>query len=296
MLGESGCGKSVTAQAIMGILDTPPGFVTGGRGAATAASTCCNCRRSERRKVRGNRIAMIFQDALSALNPVFTVGFQIAELFRKHRGHVARGTPSAGRSSCWTGCKIPARAAAGQRLPAPVLRRHAPARDDRHGAGARPRGADRRRADDRARRDRAGADHGPAGRTAARARHGADPDHPRPGRGRRRRRPDRGHVRRPDRRGGAGLRHLRPAGPPVHARRCWSRSRGSTARARSLQRDQAACRRRSPTSRRGCAFHPRCRYAQRRLPAGPAAAAATGSATGPHRALPLLPRRCRAGA
>jgi oligopeptide transport system ATP-binding protein len=85
ILGESGCGKSVTAQAIMGILDTPPGFVTGGqiryRGVDLLKRT-----EEERRKVRANAIAMIFQDALSALNPVFTVGFQLAEVYRKHRG------------------------------------------------------------------------------------------------------------------------------------------------------------------------------------------------------------------
>jgi len=85
ILGESGCGKSVTAQAIMGILDTPPGFITGGqiryRGVDLLKRT-----HEERRQIRANKIAMIFQDALSALNPVFTVGFQLTELFRKHRG------------------------------------------------------------------------------------------------------------------------------------------------------------------------------------------------------------------
>ena len=85
ILGESGCGKSVTAQAIMGILDTPPGFITGGqiryRGVDLLKRT-----KEERRLIRANKIAMIFQDALSALNPVFTVGFQLTELFRKHRG------------------------------------------------------------------------------------------------------------------------------------------------------------------------------------------------------------------
>jgi oligopeptide transport system ATP-binding protein len=85
ILGESGCGKSVTAQALMGILDTPPGFVTGGeiryRGVDLLKLT-----EESRRRVRANKIAMIFQDALSALNPVFTVGFQLGELFRKHRG------------------------------------------------------------------------------------------------------------------------------------------------------------------------------------------------------------------
>jgi oligopeptide transport system ATP-binding protein len=85
LLGESGCGKSVTAQAIMGILDTPPGYVTGGRVQYRGVDLLQLPER-DRRKVRANRIAMIFQDALSALNPVYSVGFQVGELFRKHRG------------------------------------------------------------------------------------------------------------------------------------------------------------------------------------------------------------------
>jgi oligopeptide transport system ATP-binding protein len=85
ILGESGCGKSVTAQAIMGILDSPPGFVTGGQ-VRYRGIDLLKLPEAQRRKVRANKIAMIFQDALSALNPVFTVGFQLTELFRKHRG------------------------------------------------------------------------------------------------------------------------------------------------------------------------------------------------------------------
>ncbi|MCM2576223.1 ABC transporter ATP-binding protein [Streptomyces meridianus] len=85
VLGESGSGKSVTAQAVMGILDSPPGFVTGGqvlfRGADLLTAGA-----EERRRVRGARMAMIFQDALSALNPVLTVGAQLAEMFRVHEG------------------------------------------------------------------------------------------------------------------------------------------------------------------------------------------------------------------
>jgi oligopeptide transport system ATP-binding protein len=85
ILGESGSGKSVTAQAIMGILDTPPGYVTGGevRYCGTDILTLPDERR---REVRGSEISMVFQDALSSLNPVFPVGWQIAEMFRKHRG------------------------------------------------------------------------------------------------------------------------------------------------------------------------------------------------------------------
>jgi oligopeptide transport system ATP-binding protein len=84
ILGESGSGKSVTAQAIMGILDTPPGYVTGGevRYCGTDILTLSDERR---REIRGPEISMVFQDALSSLNPVFPVGWQIAEMFRKHR-------------------------------------------------------------------------------------------------------------------------------------------------------------------------------------------------------------------
>jgi oligopeptide transport system ATP-binding protein len=85
ILGESGCGKSVTAQAIMGILETPPGYVTQGE-VRYRGLDLQRLPENQRRKVRANRIAMIFQDALSALNPVYTVGFQLSELFRVHRG------------------------------------------------------------------------------------------------------------------------------------------------------------------------------------------------------------------
>ena len=85
LLGESGCGKSVTAQAIMGILDSPPGFVTGG-SIRYRGVDLLKLPEEQRRRVRANHIAMIFQDALSALNPVFSVGFQLGELFRVHRG------------------------------------------------------------------------------------------------------------------------------------------------------------------------------------------------------------------
>jgi oligopeptide transport system ATP-binding protein len=85
VLGESGSGKSVTAQTIMGILDSPPGFVTGGQ-IRFHGRDMLTMSAEERRRIRGEGIAMVFQDALSALNPVFTVGFQIAEQFRIRRG------------------------------------------------------------------------------------------------------------------------------------------------------------------------------------------------------------------
>jgi oligopeptide/dipeptide ABC transporter ATP-binding protein len=85
VLGESGSGKSVTAQAIMGIIDSPPGFVTGGR-VLFRGRDLLTLDGGQRQAYRGEKIAMVFQDALSALNPVYTVGFQIGEMFREHRG------------------------------------------------------------------------------------------------------------------------------------------------------------------------------------------------------------------
>jgi oligopeptide transport system ATP-binding protein len=84
ILGESGSGKSVTAQAVMGLIERPGRLVGGtvsfeGRDLLAAPA-------EERRQVRGSGLAMVFQDPLSALNPVWSVGFQIGELFRVHRG------------------------------------------------------------------------------------------------------------------------------------------------------------------------------------------------------------------
>ena len=84
ILGESGSGKSVSAQAIMGILDVPPAVVTGairfdGRDMLAMSA-------EDQRQVRGPGISMIFQDALSSLNPVYSVGWQISEMFRVHQG------------------------------------------------------------------------------------------------------------------------------------------------------------------------------------------------------------------
>lgn len=85
VLGESGSGKSVTAQTIMGILDIPPGAITGG-AIRYQGENLLTASDSRRRELRGDSMAMIFQDALSALNPVYTVGFQIAEQLRMRRG------------------------------------------------------------------------------------------------------------------------------------------------------------------------------------------------------------------
>jgi oligopeptide transport system ATP-binding protein len=84
IVGESGSGKSVTAQALMGLVP-PSARVAGGR-VVIEGRDVVGLPDREWRKVRGERIAMIFQDPLSALNPSLTVGYQIAEMFRRHRG------------------------------------------------------------------------------------------------------------------------------------------------------------------------------------------------------------------
>jgi oligopeptide/dipeptide ABC transporter ATP-binding protein len=85
VLGESGSGKSVTALAVMGILDTPPAAIRSGE-ILYQGRDLLKMDEAARRAVRGAEIAMVFQDALSALNPVFPVGWQIAEAIRLREG------------------------------------------------------------------------------------------------------------------------------------------------------------------------------------------------------------------
>ena len=94
ILGESGSGKSVSAQAIMGILESPPAEITSGR-LLFHGDDLLTMDAEPRRKLRGDAISIVFQDALSALNPVFTVGSQIAEMFRTHRGMSRRDSKKA---------------------------------------------------------------------------------------------------------------------------------------------------------------------------------------------------------
>jgi peptide/nickel transport system ATP-binding protein len=85
LVGESGCGKSVTSLAVMGLLPKPEGRVAGGtvrfRGRDLGALP-----EPELRRIRGNRVAMVFQDPMTSLNPYLTVGEQIAEVGELHRG------------------------------------------------------------------------------------------------------------------------------------------------------------------------------------------------------------------
>jgi oligopeptide/dipeptide ABC transporter ATP-binding protein len=92
LVGESGSGKSTIAQSIMRLIE-PPGRIAGGRVLLDGTDLLAEPEQAMRR-IRGGRIAMIFQDPASTLNPVLTVGEQIAELPRFHRG-VGRSTARA---------------------------------------------------------------------------------------------------------------------------------------------------------------------------------------------------------
>ena len=79
ILGESGSGKSVSASAIMDLIDCPPGEIVSGEITYDGIDLL-RMAAGARRSINGRKIAMIFQDPLSHLNPVYTVGFQIAEV------------------------------------------------------------------------------------------------------------------------------------------------------------------------------------------------------------------------
>jgi oligopeptide/dipeptide ABC transporter ATP-binding protein len=84
LVGESGCGKSVTAMSIMRLIPTPPGRIEAGRIRFRGRDLLALSER-DMRELRGDRIGMIFQEPMTSLNPVFTIGFQIGEVLRIHR-------------------------------------------------------------------------------------------------------------------------------------------------------------------------------------------------------------------
>ncbi len=85
LVGESGSGKSVTSLAVMRLIPNPPGKITGGQIIMDDGQDLLKLSESQMREIRGNKISMIFQEPMTSLNPVFTVGDQIAETLILHQ-------------------------------------------------------------------------------------------------------------------------------------------------------------------------------------------------------------------
>jgi len=85
VVGESGCGKSVTSLSIMRLIPNPPGKIVGGE-ILFQGEDLLKKSEAEMRKIRGNEISMIFQEPMTSLNPVYTIGDQIAEAIQLHQG------------------------------------------------------------------------------------------------------------------------------------------------------------------------------------------------------------------
>ena len=91
LVGESGCGKSVTSLSIMRLIQSPPGKIVGGE-IIYRGRDLLKLNNEQMRKIRGNEISMIFQEPMTSLNPVFTVGNQIGEAIKLHQGLGKRET------------------------------------------------------------------------------------------------------------------------------------------------------------------------------------------------------------
>ena len=255
IVGESGSGKSVTALSIMRLVEHGGGRITSGSSSscARAAPRSISRRPTPRRMraIRGAEIAMIFQEPMTSLNPVFTVGEQIAEAIRLHQGHGSRRRQERGAAHARAG-PHPGGATGARALSAPALRRHAAAGDDRDGAFLQAEAADRRRADDGARRDDPGADPRADPPAAGRDAHGGDVHHPRHGRRRRSRRSRGGDVPRRESRGWHRRSDLPRAAASVHAGAALGGAEARLdARTATRRRHFRCC---NPTARRA---HPR---------------------------------------
>ena len=127
LVGESGSGKSVTSRAVLGLL---PASATVSGSIRLAGREILGMSARALRQVRGEQAAMVFQDPMTTLNPVFPVGEQVAETLRFHKG-LGRAAADAEVVRLFERVGDRGPGGAGARLPAPALRRDASAGDDR---------------------------------------------------------------------------------------------------------------------------------------------------------------------
>ena len=175
--GSPARASRVSSMSVLGLHNPKRTLMSGSillDGRRSSAPRRRSCRRSA-----AARVAMVFQDPQSSLHPFYRIGNQIAEAYRAHHQRVQGRGDEACRGDARPG-RHPEPRPPRPQLPARVLRRHAPARDDRDGPGQQPQAADRRRADHGPGRHRPGADPRPAQGPAARVRLGDRADHPRP--------------------------------------------------------------------------------------------------------------------
>ena len=215
IVGESGSGKSMTALSILRLVQ-PPGEVQGGPISFNGRSDLLELSERDMRAIRGAEIGFIFQEPMTALNPVFTIGDQIAEALRVHRKATRPGR-----------ARKAVELLEAVQIPDPARR----LRDYPHqlsggmrqrvliaiALACQPAAADRRRADHRPRRHDSGGDSRPAAGDEGKISSRAAAHHARPRRRRRARRSRRGDVCGPDRRTGADAPDLRLAETSLHA-------------------------------------------------------------------------------
>ena len=148
IVGESGCGKSVTSLSVMGLLPSPPGKIVGGE-ILYNGEDLTDASEKRMRQIRGNDIAMIFQEPMTSLNPVFRIGNQLIEAIRIHR-KVSKKEATKRAVELLKLVGLPPRGRIDVQLPTPVIRWYETAGHDRYGDELRSESFDCRRTDHRA--------------------------------------------------------------------------------------------------------------------------------------------------
>jgi dipeptide transport system ATP-binding protein len=143
IVGESGCGKSVTAQSIMRLIPEPPGKITAG-SIVFKGDEILSLSERKMRSIRGNTISMVFQDPMTSLNPVLNVRTQINECLRQHQAMSRAGGRSPGHRTVKPG-RDTGSGGATEAIPSRVERWVTAKGDDRYGPGLQPVAVDRRR-------------------------------------------------------------------------------------------------------------------------------------------------------